>query len=419
MAQPHLTEVGVQENLDRLYQAVTGLFETNLVNVREHLNTRVAQTLSEIHSLKRDIEEGRSSLQSHIDSLADAIKNHSNDVESTSYGENERSKHSVAEYTVLEERCSTFQNENERLTAENEHLTQQLEAEQQSVRNLERTQQLWKAKLSRLQAVITKDATNANEIIDSEVTAKVQHIRARTETIVKKYCVGSRARPAREHKEMEEFDQDWLRKRKQIPARYEDSDKRIFSQPCFGLDKDLESKLGEFETLISKYAYGKDTSDWRALTLRYCKVLSLKNDDTPKKAGMYIARLFDPWVIGRDENIINPKADTYRYRHPPQLISDLTDLCREAYDLTVVIRQSTDRYQFISIDEDSKFNSADETNFQPDDMLGPKDKIVGSKVWLTVFGALVKETQTGDRYVVEKARVICRAAPPLSDQAKD
>lgn len=87
MAQPHLTEVGVQENLDRLYQAVTGLFETNLVNVREHLNTRVAQTLSEIHSLKRDIEEGRSSLQSHIDSLADAIKNHSNDVESTSYGE--------------------------------------------------------------------------------------------------------------------------------------------------------------------------------------------------------------------------------------------------------------------------------------------------------------------------------------------
>jgi hypothetical protein len=84
-----------------------------------------------------------------------------------------------------------------------------------------------------------------------------------------------------------------------------------------------------------------------------------------------------------------------------------------------MIRQSTDRYEFISIDEDSKVNSADEINFQPDDMLGPKDKYVGSKVWLTVFGTLVKETQTGDRYVVEKARVICKAVPSLSDQAKD
>jgi hypothetical protein len=90
MAQPHVTEVGlIQESFERLYHAVTGLFETNLVNIREHLNTGVAQTSSEIYSLKQEIEMGRSSVQRQIDSLADAISaatNHSKNVESTDYG---------------------------------------------------------------------------------------------------------------------------------------------------------------------------------------------------------------------------------------------------------------------------------------------------------------------------------------------
>ncbi|ETI20492.1 hypothetical protein G647_08529 [Cladophialophora carrionii CBS 160.54] len=458
MAQPQPTEAG---SLQDLYLALSNLFDKHVVPIGDHLQTGMAQTLSEISSLKHETEAGRSSLESRIESLANilnATKSLANHVEPTSHRQNEHTEHSIAAYASLEQRCNTFRDESERLATENEQLTQRLEAEQQRVRDLEMNQQLWKAKLSRLQAVITKAATNANEVIDSEVTAKVQRIRARIETIVKKYCVGSRAAPRREHKELEEIDNDWVRKLKQIPTRYEQSDqdvfltywvrskvylllqRRIFSQPCFGLDKDLESKLGEFETLISKYAHGthpveaskvpyfdtdgtdletlgKNTSDWRALTLGYCKALGMTNDDTPKNVSQYIAHLFAPWVIGRPENQVGQKPVAYRW--PPQLLHDLADLCRDAYDLTVMIRQSTDRYRFISIDEDSKVQSADQNDFQPDDMLGPTDKYVGSKVWMTVFGALIKETQAGERYVMEKARVICKAAPPLADHPKE
>lgn len=146
-------------------------------------------------------------------------------------------------------------------------------------------------------------------------------------------------------------------------------------------------------------------------------MLNMKNDDIPNNMSLYIAHLFDPWVIANPENLISVKAGTYRL--PPQLILDLTDLCQEAYHLTVMIRQSTDRYRFISIEEGTKVKSTDENEFQSDDMLGPSDKYVGSKVWITLFGALIKETQAGERYVIEKARVICRVAPPLADQSKE
>lgn len=234
MAQPHHTATGVtQDNLQSLYTAVSKLIEAKMDTINDQLQTGVAQTSSEISLLKQELETGRSTMNN-----------------------------------------ATLQDEIERLTSENKHLTQRLEAERQNVQGLERNQQLWKTKLSRLQAVITKNATNANEIIDSEVTAKVQRIRARIETIVNKYCVGNIAMPKREHKELEELDKDWMRKRKQIPDRYGESEvhifltywvrskiylllhRRIFSQPCFGLEKDLESKLAEFENLILKCAGG-------------------------------------------------------------------------------------------------------------------------------------------------------------------
>lgn len=140
----------------------------------------------------------------------------------------------------------------------------------------------------------------------------------------------------------------------------------------------------------------------------------MSNDDTPKNVSSYIAHLFDPWLAANPENLIKGN----RYRYPPQLLLDLTDLCQDAYNLTVMIRQSTDRYRFISIEEDTKVKTADEIDFQPDDMFGPSGKYVGSRVWITLFGALLKDNQAGETYVIEKARVICRAAPPLSDQPK-
>ena len=177
-------------------------------------------------------------------------------------------------YKTLQEEYQRLMTEHSRLEATNKQVIQDLEAEQQKARDLEMKQQLWKAKYSRIQAVITKDATNANEVIDSEVTAKVQHLRARIETIVKKHCVGDRVKPRRERQELEELDKEWMRREKQIPPQFKEPDvyvfltywvrskiyllleRRIFSRPCFGLDHDLESKLAEFEGLISKSAQG-------------------------------------------------------------------------------------------------------------------------------------------------------------------
>lgn len=235
MAQPSLAQMGViQENLQSLSSAMSKLIETKMDNIRDQLQTSMAQTSSETSLLKQNIETGR------------AVTSN-----------------------------TTLQNEIERLTSENKQLAQRLETERHSVQHLEKNQQLWKAKLSRLQAVITQGATNANEVIDSEVKAKVQRIRARIETIVNKYCVGNKTTPIRESKELEDLDNNWGRKRQQIPESYGESDvniflnhwirskiylllqRLIFSQPCFGLEKDLESKLGEFENLISKCAGGK------------------------------------------------------------------------------------------------------------------------------------------------------------------
>ncbi|ERF68496.1 hypothetical protein EPUS_05635 [Endocarpon pusillum Z07020] len=73
-------------------------------------------------------------------------------------------------------------------------------------------------------------------------------------------------------------------------------------------------------------------------------------------------------------------------------------------------------YQFQSIPEDTKVNATDNAEFVPQDMIGPKEKLGLSEVWLTVFGVLMKKPQTGgpdESHVMEKAHVVCRAPRTL------
>ena len=132
----------------------------------------------------------------------------------------------------------------------------------------------------------------------------------------------------------------------------------------------------------------------------------------PEETATHLLNFFYPWVVGDDANL----SSSGKYRAPLQLKLDLAELCQAAYDLAVMLRQSTDRYHFVSIEEQTKVESQEQEDFEPEDMIGPKAKYLGSKVWVTLFGALVKESQAGERHIMVKARVICRAPIPLPDR---
>ena len=130
------------------------------------------------------------------------------------------------------------------------------------------------------------------------------------------------------------------------------------------------------------------------------------------KAAKYINALFLPWVLGNPANKTYSKGQTF-FQYPQELMSDLTELCQVAYDLTVMLRRSTDKYTFVPIEEGTEVLSQESDMFQVQDMIGQKSRLVGSKVWVTLFGALVKETRTDEKHVMMKALVIAKVRPPV------
>jgi hypothetical protein len=138
----------------------------------------------------------------------------------------------------------------------------------------------------------------------------------------------------------------------------------------------------------------------------------MKNRELAEKTAKHIKNLFVPWVLGDPANLTHSKGGT-TYAYPPELISDLTELCQATYDLAVMLRRSTDKYTFEHIEEGTEVRSQEEDLFQVQDMIGQRSRLDGSKVWVSLFGALVKEARTGERHVMMKAPVICKVHPPV------
>jgi hypothetical protein len=137
----------------------------------------------------------------------------------------------------------------------------------------------------------------------------------------------------------------------------------------------------------------------------------MKNSVLAENTAKHMRALFLPWVVGNPAYKIHSKGNTF-YAYPSELVSDLTELCQAAYDLTVMLRRSTDKYTFVQIEEGTEVLSQEQDSFQVQDMIGQKSKLVGSRVWVNLFGALVKETRTNERHVMMKALVICKVRPP-------
>jgi len=63
----------------------------------------------------------------------------------------------------------------------------------------------------------------------------------------------------------------------------------------------------------------------------------MKNRELAEKTTKHIKNLFLPWVLGDPANITHSKGGT-TYAYPPELISDLTELCQLLNDLAVMLR---------------------------------------------------------------------------------
>ena len=128
--------------------------------------------------------------------------------------------------------------------------------------------QAFRVQVDRLQGDLTNNATNANKLIDSDVKAKLEIIRARTQSIVKKFRVGRTARQKEKTVGFSDFDNDWVVKKKFIPEHEDLEESRtywirskiymllereMFNEKVFGLEVDLEARLAELEGLFSKH----------------------------------------------------------------------------------------------------------------------------------------------------------------------
>lgn len=147
-------------------------------------------------------------------------------------------------------------------------MEQCLSTTQRKLEEAENKARTFRIQVGRLQGHLTKNATNANELIDSDVKAKLEIIRARTQSIVKKFCVGSTAPVDRKIEEFADFDNEWVKKKKSISEHndieefqtywvrskiYMLLERAIFNQKVFGLEVDLEAKLAELEGQFLKH----------------------------------------------------------------------------------------------------------------------------------------------------------------------
>lgn len=177
------------------------------------------------------------------------------------------------EHAKLETIYANLHKDHQNLLTEYKELKGVLNETQTRLDDSEKKQRALRVQVGRLQGHLTRNATNANELIDSEVKAKLAHIIARAQAIVKKYCVG-RGTPitrTKDEQELDEFDRELTKKMKPLLDRHAQQDieefatywvrskiyaileRDIFKQMVFGLDDDLETKLAVFEGLIAKY----------------------------------------------------------------------------------------------------------------------------------------------------------------------
>ncbi|KAL3425221.1 hypothetical protein PVAG01_04502 [Phlyctema vagabunda] len=418
--------------LQDLFQSLTKHIDHNSTVVQETLKAEFNSTRELLGSIKHHVEDtgARSGLQAgHHEILPSKIPSE----ESRTIGES-------LENTLLNQ-IDTLEASNKELTFKINQMVNPVE-HRQALKSLESSLDWYKEAYAkqkthagRLQTHITQNATNANEVIDFEVKGKFEYIRARIQSIVKKYCVGRPSKPRKDagDSDIDRIERDRSYKLSQLHYLTEDDEdefcsywargkiysileSRIFNQYVYGLDTDLDETLADFEKLILKHNPGSDIGDWRALTIQYGKSLNMTNQSLVKTIARDLEAIFYPWVSDKYRSTYHAKGSRSgskpsRDSPPSALFQDLLDICQHAYQLAVMLRQSRDKYTFRSIPEKTEIEADEDNYYELVDINGPdgqKTKKVGSRVWLCLFGALVKEPLYGEQLVMAKAQVICK-----------
>lgn len=143
-----------------------------------------------------------------------------------------------------------------------------------------------------------------------------------------------------------------------------------------------------------------DIHDWRSRTVGCANWLGGQNE-RPRKAAEYIATFMVPLLP-------EPLNDTW-----PRNFESICRLCEDAYKLTLVLRKSTSDFKVESVPNGTVIDDSVESQISPQGFIPPHKSqlptIQGSRIDLTIFGALVKyDRATGERYVLEKSHVACR-----------
>jgi hypothetical protein len=90
----------------------------------------------------------------------------------------------------------------------------------------------------------------------------------------------------------------------------------------------------------------------------------------------------------------------------------LDDLCEKTVDFSLLLRRSKYTFEVKKIKPGTKVDDSEGSDMQATDSDGPQpEKVHGSDVAFTLFGALIKKStfNSKERYVLEKAHVVCRA----------
>lgn len=150
-----------------------------------------------------------------------------------------------------------------------------------------------------------------------------------------------------------------------------------------------------------------DVSDWRALAMRYCSKIG-RSDRDHEQAVRAMLELFHYWYPDSTKKSSKSlRADAHISNCPPELIQGIRGICAMAYDLSMQLRKSAERYEFHDIPEGKTVQSQHNEDCIVEGATTRTSDLVGANVWLNLFGVLIKRTEANERFVVVKAKVIC------------
>jgi hypothetical protein len=181
----------------------------------------------------------------------------------------------VERTSPLNEELEVLKRKHEQLRLDHDATLNDLAIAQSRIREAEKKENSYRIQIARLQQTITKNATNANEVIDSVVIQKTCEIRAKIQSIVGRYCAKQPICLMRKSfPEFKDWDEEWTQKEKNLPSHCSPDDvdafrqywlrariffildRDIFRQRIFGVADHLERTLAQFEGDIAKRKQG-------------------------------------------------------------------------------------------------------------------------------------------------------------------